>query len=554
MLAGSVLLGAAPPKIESIFPLGGQPGATVQAVVRGADLAGAYDLFFEEEGIQARVIGVEAEKASGAPSKNRKPTDLLRLELRFSGSISGASRPFRVLTPRGVSNALSIHVHDEPAQFESEQPHDLPRQAQALPRIPAAVHGHIAEVGEVDYYSFRAAAGEELSFRTLSSSALDPALAIYKLTGSWFDPDRATRLAFNDEPVAYPDLTIEAAVTYRFAEAGDYLVRVNGFWGHGGAGQDYLLLIAPAGRSARRASEPAAGWSERTWIRPLSQERMKTLWARALPHLGSNATAIPVIDADAEPTKFPVEPPTIPIPALITGTIERPGDVDRVRFSAKAGDRVVFEVETPEVTIPHIHPLLRIIDADGVEALTNILSMVNANGNISKQIYPKTEYSFPRAGEFTLEIRDINSSYGDRRMRYRVLLRPQVPHLGAVHVNDDCLNLVAGKAQKLSIVTDQEEGFDGYVILSMEGLPEGIRVVTATEVEPDSPPETANGKRERFRAKNQKATLLLVPDAGAPLTRSPVVSRVYAQPVVKGELGDRILIKEIPVMLVKGGD
>jgi hypothetical protein len=183
---------------------------------------------------------------------------------------------------------------------------------------------------------------------------------------------------------------------------------------------------------------------------------------------------IAVIDADAEPTSFPVEPPVIQTPTMVVGTIERPGDIDRVRFSVNEGDKLAFEIETPEKTLPLLNPLLRVFDADGVEALTNVWTRVNANGNTSKQIYPKTQYAFPRKGDFTLEIRDITASYGDSEMKYKVLVRPWVPHLGEARVSIDRLNLAAGRAQQLSIVIDQEEGFDGLAIFSIEGLPDGV--------------------------------------------------------------------------------
>lgn len=539
----------APPKTESIFPLGATPGATFEAVIRGAALKGAYAIWFEQSGASAKVIAVDTEP--GPADAKRKPADLLRIEVQLDSAAKGSSRSFRVLTPGGISNSLRIHLHSEPSLLEDANPHDVAKQAQPLPNLPVAVHGKIAQVGEVDYYSFRAAAGEELTFITASSDALDPGLAIYKPGGSWFDPDRPTRLAFTDEPVSYPNLTTEATLTYRFKEAGEYFVRVNGFWGHGGAGQEYTLRVI-RGPAPKHVDEPGESrWTERKWTRGLSTDRMRDLSARALPSLAAAAKPIPVVDADAEPTTVPVEPPKIHLPAMVTGTIERPGDIDRVRFTVKEGDRIALEVETPEKTIPLLNPYLRIVDSEGVEAFTNVLSFINSNTNLSKQIHPKTQYTFPRGGDFTLEIRDITATYGDARMKYKVLVRPQVPHLGEVKVNVDCLNLEAGKAQKVSIITDQEEGFDGYVIVSMEGLPEGVRAVPATEVDPDSPPQPPMGKRERFTTKNQKATLVLAPEASAPATRMPVMGRIYAQPVVKGELGTRFLVKEIPVMVVK---
>lgn len=517
-------------------------------------------------------MGVATEAPPEAKSKKTNPADLLQVEFRLAPAVRSGPHVFRVITPGGLSNSLELYVHEQPAFLENAEPHDLPRQAQPIGPLPAAVHGRIAEVGEVDHYSFQVEAGEELLFRTVSSEPLDPALALYVLSGSWFDPGRATRLAFQDEDVAYPDLPTDAALRYRFEKAGEYMVRVNGFWGHGGPDQVYLLLVsrvsspkvAPQVDESKKISE----WDERTWTRNLDTGRMQQLWSRAVPELApkpgeqpgdeSSAQAaaaaireIPVIEADAEPSRAPVEPPVIPLPALVVGTVEHPGDIDRVRFSVKEGDRLAFEVETPDKTVPLMNPYLRVVDSAGVEALTNIYSRINANGNISKQIEPKTEYAFPRDGDFTLEIRDITATYGDRKMRYRVLVRPQVPHLGEVQIAQDRLNLVAGEAQKLSIVTDQEEGYDGYAILTVEGLPAGVTAVMATEVEPDSPPPFNEGKKERFTTNSQNATFVFLSEPDAPATSMPVKGRVYAQPVVKGKLGPRILAKELWIMVLR---
>ena len=53
----------------------------------------------------------------------------------------------------------------------------------------------------------------------------------------WFDPERATRLAFADEPVEYPDEPTEAVLRYRFAKAGEYLDD------YAGKGIDYPVIM-----------------------------------------------------------------------------------------------------------------------------------------------------------------------------------------------------------------------------------------------------------------------------------------------------------------------
>ncbi|MEZ5364448.1 MAG: hypothetical protein R2748_19485 [Bryobacterales bacterium] len=200
--------------------------------------------------------------------------------------------------------------------------------------------------------------------------------------------------------------------------------------------------------------------------------------------------------------------------------------------------------------MPEINPLLRVIDPDGNETLTNIWSRVNVNDNISKQIYPKTAYAFPRDGEFTLEIRDITATYGDSAMRYGVLVRPWVPHLGEAHVGTDRLNLVAGKADRVSVEIDQEEGYDGLAVFSIEGLPAGVEAVMGAEADAEKPPPFNEGKKERFVTESQKATFALLTSADAPLTREPVTARIYVRPAVKGALGEKMLAKEILVMVV----
>ena len=569
LLAFTTLTAAQPeePNLLSVFPLGGRAGTIFETTIRGRSLDEAYALLLQSKDLNARVLSVEPEPLDADASEKQKanPIHLLRIEVDVPDNLEPGEYPLRVITPRGLSNPLSVHIHREPSFIERSEAHETPREAQSLPKHPLAVHGRIHKVGQVDYYSFDVRKGEEVLFEAFSSGPLDPSISIYELTGSWFDEDRAVRLAFHDEDVSYPGLPTEAALTHTFTKQGNYLVRINGFWGYGGMDHAYFLRIVPA-EAGRTDKKIDADWKERTWTRSLDTGRMKMLWSRSVAELAPSLTddegnrkegaiaaiqEIPVIDADAEPTEAPVVPPEIPLPAMIAGTFERPGDIDTVRFSTKEGDKLILEILTPEKTIPEMNPYLRVVDSEGVEAFTNVYSNVNVNGNTSKQIKPKTAFAFSRGGDFTLDIRDITASYGDRQMQYRVLVRPWVPHMGEVHIAEDHINLVAGEAKKLSVTTDQEEGYDGFVILSIDGLPEGVQAVPGTEVEPDRPPPFSVGKAERFTTKSEKATFVILPGRDAPATRMPAVATIYAQPVVDGTLGERIPVKDLLVMVTR---
>ena len=568
-----------PPEILSLFPLGGRPGEEFQGILRGRGLEGAGELWFDTEGVRATVVSLRNEQAPNPEEMPQsddgaKPVQLLSLRFRVDPAAAPGPRSLRAVTPRGLSAPLRFHVHAEPGHLETRPSHDLASEAEPLPEWPLAVHGTIGRPAEVDYYAFSVAEGERLRFEVRSLALSDMAISLYEPAGSWFSPHRARRLAFSDEPVAYPELSTEPVLRYRFGKSGRYLVRISGFLGEGGPDHPYLLRIARDaeegnGEGSGSASIGSRGdhWQERSWTRELGTDRMAALRARtAFPpqppsspksvakgKAESQAPAaqgeIPVIELDGAPDEAS-KAMVVNLPSLLVGTIEHPGDIDRVRFAAKVGDRIALEIETPRATVPIFNPYLKMVDAQGAEVLTNVHSILNANTEIEKQIRPKVIHSFPRAGEFTLEIRDITAAFGGPSMAYRVLIRPQVPHMGQIHVEEDHLNLVTGTATSLSLVTDQEEHFEGSIALTLAGLPSGVTAVAATRAEPDTPPAVNEGRKERYVSRSRKATLVLIAADGAPATPVPVAVKVMAQPVVEGRMGPMTPVKDLLLMVV----
>lgn len=489
------------PTLIAVFPFGGQQGAEFQATIRGRSLDGASAVWFDCEQLSATIVSVQNDKSAAPAAASRKgkkssstgPIQLLTLAVKVAPEAKLGVHYLRVLTPFGVSNALPVRIHTEPAILEDGAPHELPEAAQKIPAIPVVIYGKLPGVGEVDYYSFEVQQGETLRFDAIPSvGGLDPGLALYEPTGSWFRPGRLNELAFNDEEVSYPGAPVHATLVRKFSRTGRYFVRVAGFLGESGADYTYQLSIRrnspELGADPMRAAHvqpPSANspWEERSWKRELKPDRLKDLWARAGE--GGVTKSIPVIRIDEQRVKDSTEPLPITIPALIEGTIERPANIDRVKFAVKAGDRIALEIETIGKSIPLFNPYLRIVSTGGDEAFTNVHSTVNTCGDlILKQVQPKTIYSFPRDGEYILEIRDITHLYGDPTFSYRVLLRQQVPHMGEVKVSEEQVNLMPGEVTKVSVDTDQEEGFDGQIALTVEGLPKGVRAVMGTELRP----------------------------------------------------------------------
>jgi len=597
LLAQPVVLSSSEPVLESIFPLGGRRGMTIEAEIRGKALDGGYALWFDSEGLKSRVLRVEKiedpakenlKKASGDSSQEQKRKDpgsyrvIVQIEIDSSARVG--SRSFNLISPRGLSNQLRFQLNDDPVIDEVKTPHRTAQQAQWI-TIPQVVNGTISQSGELDYYQFTASAGQEIALEIVAAEGFDPELALYQASASWLTPHRPTRLNSIEER-ASDLIPLKPRFTYRLVETGRYYVEIGSLFGKGAPNCAYQLRISLAG--APRIPEVEAEdspkvWQERTFTRRLLPDWMEMLWSRTLkaPELkpgnttGSsssagaietNASSQAVDFANTPKSPSPVEERepndersealTVSIPALVKGIVERPGDVDSFKFRVKAGQGLAFEIETPDAKPPRFNPRLALLNSEKVEILTNIhkrTKLISGGGGENsylKGVEAKVIYTFERDGEYTLQIRDVTSRYGNSSYVYRVLIRPQIPHLGEVGVgNTDRINLTSGEAKKLNIIVSQEEGFTGEVALQIKGLPEGVDVLPGGEVEGRRPNEVSD-KEESFVPKLQKTTFILLASENALLTNRPQQIELSVRPIVNGKPGPLLPVKEIPLMVV----
>ena len=577
------------PEAIAIFPLGGGQGSVFRAEVRARHLQGAHSVYFDTPDIQGRILQVgeiELEELEPPPGETTvdRAGQKVHLEIRIPDSAQPGATGLRLVGSRGITNRLLFFIHSLPQLQEQEAPHHKPTQSQFVP-LPVVVNGRIRKGGETDYYSFQVPAGEELIFQVHSrpperqaAGGWDPYLALYQPAGSWFDSDRARRLAYNNEPTSQ-HITAMPHLSYRFPRAGTYLVEVGAESGQGGPHGSYQLQIVPARMADRligwKEGLQQEGWPERRFDRSLGAEWIDALQARTVEiaqktledeeRVASGAAAAgPGATRDTRSFSGKRTPPVaihqsededlipqLSLPALIEGRIESPGDVDRFLLRVETGDRLAFEVETPDTAPPHFNPHLSVIGGAGEELFSNVYKRIHRNFTFYlKTMEAKTVYTFLRGGDFTLQIRDVTHQYGDPSFRYRVLVRPQIPHVGAIQVDADRLNLVIGQARKFLVTTDQEESFAGEVALRLENLPSGVQLFPATRVQPEQGPQPDEGPKERFLPKKDETTLVLLAAAETPPSQYPHWIRVLAHPVVEGVLGVAVEVTRLPLVVI----
>ena len=592
------------PELVSVFPLGGRQGSTEMAEIRGRGLEGAYAVWFDEAGLKAQIKEVEEieleEKVNAimvSGPKKARPGQRVTLQVEVDPSAKCGRHFLRVLSRAGVSNTLAFSVSSGSLMSvsESSTSHKAPAEAQPL-SIPVVVNGKISEKGEVDYYSFEVSKDQELAFKVDSNilslyPVFDVAeITLYEATGSWFDPHQVTRLAFHvnppsilENPVGGMERPPADDLVYQFKKPGHYLLKVGTNLGIGGPDSFYRLMIVPEGHpvlSEAKDRSLRTVWQERLFDRKLEPNRLQLLLERTArtkkirsneviakgtpSNVPANLTVVGESEdlercrsplntvKEREPNDTASQALEITLPTLIEGIVERPGDVDSFRFKVKAGQQLAFEIETPDQKPFEFIPRLAILDANGDETLTNHFRRIKGQYWF-RSLEPKTIYTFEQGGDYTLQIRNITSRHGKAHFAYRVLIRSQIPHVGKIEVKEDHVNLEAGEAKKLTVLTELEEAFSGEITLEIENLPSGVRFFPTTEVEPEKGKgfEGGEGKKERFRAESKKTTIMLVANEDTPPTSLSQIARITARPISAGKLGGPLLAGEIPIMVVR---
>ncbi len=594
------------PEIQSLSPLGGRPATTLEVEIRGKALNGAYSVFLSPDGVRAYVTRVEAIESPEGKKNENKDARMYRVLLRLEVDATAKSGPhsLRLVSPHGVSNGLYFHVLKDQITGETVTPHHLPTQAQPV-TLPVIVNGRISKQAEVDYYRFEVLKDQQLAFELISTQSatgkgFQPQLTLYAPTGSWMNPDFATKLATYSE-LSNETIPINSGLTY-YCKKGPYVLQVRSLSYNGAPDFDYLLRMGPSGSGTlaeylQEAQPGLLGWQERDFSRKIGPDRIKALWARAAAgkevskpgaenKVTSEATssvepkrgdypssgaipidAMPASILETEPNNGLEQAAVLTIPGLVEGSIDRPGDVDTYRLDLKPGEKLAFEIQTLDLAPPHFVPVLEVKDGSGRELLTNIHKMNSLRNTTSrlKTVEPKVIDTFEQSGAHFVQIRDITSRFGNAGCKYRLLVRHQIPHIGETRVvNGDHLNLSPGQARKFSLITSIEEiEFDiprgdvvrkltgGDVLVFLEGLPQGVKAFPATEVENTGPLREESFKRYSFVPDTQKVAIVVQADIDAAYTAEPQMVRLMLRPLIAGRPGAVLKVAEIPVMVTK---
>jgi hypothetical protein len=494
------------PVLKPAVPLGMQRGTTLDLMLTGANLAEPTGLW----------TSFPAKATIPTEGNNGKDNGKLRVRLEVSKDAPLGFHAIRLATRRGMSNLRLFCIDDLPQVIEGTTNH-TPSTAQAVP-LPCVVAGK-ADAETTDYFKFRAAAGQRLSFEILGrrlGSQFDPLLMLLDANG------RELPGAYSNDA---PGLQTDARLTYTFKTAGDYLVAVRDVSYRGGEDFHYRLRIGdfPCATTTlplavQRGSKTAVRFAGPN-VESVSPIEVAAPVDPAIEFLslaprGSNGLhgwpvnlALSDIEEtqEKEPNNEAAKANRIPVPGAITARFEQKGDSDAFVFTLKKGVRYTIEAQTHELGSP-TEVYMTLLDAKG--AKLQVSDPMKA---------PRLDFTPPADGDYTLQVEHLHLWGGPDEV-YRISVTPFEPSFDLA-VALDRFNIEQGGKLTVPVLAPRRD-FGGPIEISVLG-PKGISGQLTVAAGKAPPP-------------NQPLGTLLV-NVGSDVPVGPYVFQIQGKATINGK-------------------
>jgi hypothetical protein len=433
-LAAAATLGAVaaqgPPTLTKVSPGALAPGQTTELVLEGTHLVGELHLWTS---FPARVEWLDSD-ANDAPaprgdaaSGKEAPTVHVRCRVTVPPSVAGGIGGLAVATQQGISDVAYVMLDDLPSVPEASENH-TPEHAQPL-KLPTAVDGQ-SDGTLSDFFRFEARQGERIACEVVASRLGWDYDALLRICG----PDGSECLVLDDDPSTGADprgvfiarqdgLYLIELRDNRYKLEGRYRLRL----GHVPSLTCAQPLVVQAGVPTPLTATDISG--QRHGPRELLVAAASGPWSAVpiaiLPEApGSGSALIGVTDLpvwheshlgaseEASTASSAAKSPLVPLPAVIAGTLQQPGEIDEYRFAAKKGVSVQFRAVSRSLLSPAVVSL-RVSDASGKRLAENPPADSDE---------PVWVFTPPADGEYALQVSDLVGR-GGPQFSYAVVLR-----------------------------------------------------------------------------------------------------------------------------------
>jgi hypothetical protein len=454
----------ASPVLGGVSPRGFQRGTDAVFILGGGRLADAQEVLFYTTGFSVTKLEVVNDSQ-------------VKATVKIAPDCRLGEHCLRVRTATGLSELRTFWVGALPSVEEKEPNSDF-AAPQKIP-LNCTVHG-VVDNEDVDYYVVECKKGQRLTAEIegmrLANTLFDPYVAI-------LDAKRFELAASDDAPLLGQDAVASVVVP----ADGPYIIQVreSAYGGNGACGYrlhvgtfprplgaipvggkkgeeiEVTLLGDAAGPFKQKVKLPAAGEPKFG----LFPQDSGGIAPSAVPfRLSDVGNVIEVEPNDTHPTATKAQ-----VPLALNGVIDKPGDVDHFRFTAKKGQ--TFDV--------HCYARRLGSPLDSVMTLSFFGggAFVGNDDAIGPDSYFRV--TFPEDREYVLTITD-HLGKGGPTYFYRVEFQPVVP---AATVSIPKVALFSQERQAIvvpagnrmaTLVNVGRANFGGEVIVGADSLPAGV--------------------------------------------------------------------------------
>jgi hypothetical protein len=513
------------PRLTIVTPNGGKLGTTVEVTLTGLDLDEPAGLIFSHPGLKAELIPPPPPPAPDPKKPNDKPPPPPppKFKVSIAGDVSLGVHDLRFVGKDGISNPRAFVVGDLNEVMEKEPNNDI-AEAQKI-ELGTTVNGSISAPTDVDYYSFAGKKGQRIVASCLASSIDSRVHPLLELYG----PDEKALVSNRD----YHDN--DAVLDMVLPADGDYKVRVCQFtYTQGGPEYFYRLSVSTApwidavfpplvepgkpvqltvwGRGLPGGQiDPTATIDGRPMEKivvnvnvpndPTVTKRLTSSGIISPPQSAADgfeyrlrndsgfsnpvmlyfSKAPVVLDNGATGKREAAQALNVPCEAV--GRLDIRKQVAWYSFTAKKGDIYSIELVGDRLNSPTDLALV-VYNSDGKSALTELdddPETLSTNQFFTKTTDPQ-RYRFvaPADGKFEVLVKaqEANFPQGPRHF-YSLRISPEQPNFRLVAMPTtftfpETVTLLQASRQDYTIYIWRQDGFNGDVALSAEGLPPGV--------------------------------------------------------------------------------
>lgn len=496
---------ATPPAAAPAAPITALDDAAAMTAVTAALSSAAADKTIDAQALMARIERrtrdwVQVPACASISS-------LVTAEITVSPEAALGPRELRVVTPRGVSNALVFHVDNlreysrPPMRTASIQilgkewlalRKRAPGDAEVRIDLPCIVNGQIAS-GEANRYRFSASKGQRLVF-SAHARRLIPYIA--DAVPGWFQPvltlhdAQGREVAFADDYRFQPD----PVILYQVPADGEYVIAINDNIYRGRedfiyritAGElPFVTSVFPLGGEAGVSVAPAVeGWNvqDASPSFRVGRETLGLHWLLA-NRLGYQSNRVPFA-VDPLPDAFEDEDnntaataANITLPVIINGRIDRPDDQDVFQFTGKAGQTVVAEVQARRLDSP-LDSVLKLTDAAG-----KLIAVSDDREDLAAGVNTHHADSYwmtklPADGTYFVHIGDT-ARKGGADYGYRLRVSAPQPDF-ELRTVPSSIGLAVNSTAAVTVYVVRKDGFTGPIKLTLSEPPAGFSAAPVT--------------------------------------------------------------------------